>query len=93
MAAAYPARRASSISSGAVTEARTEIGPQASRRIFLHCSVKVHGRPPPRAISVTYPGGWAQESTWAEVIPKVVAAMEKLHKVLSKRAIAAKGAS
>lgn len=44
-------------------------------------------------ITVAFPGGWADESTWAEVIPKVVAAMEKLHNVIAKRALAAKGAS
>jgi len=44
-------------------------------------------------ITISFAGGWAEESTWAEVIPKVVVAMEKLHKVLSKRALAAKDAA
>lgn len=44
-------------------------------------------------ITIGFPGGWAEESSWPEVIPKVVAAMERLHKVLAKRALAAKGSS
>ena len=34
-------------------------------------------------ITVTFPGGWAEDSTWPFVIPNVVAAMERLHKVLA----------
>jgi hypothetical protein len=41
-------------------------------------------------VTIAFPGGWADESTWPDVIPKVVGAMEKLHKALSKRAVAAK---
>jgi hypothetical protein len=46
----------------------------------------------PRRVTIAFPGGWV-ESTWPDVIPKVVAAMERLHKMLSKRAVAAKDAT
>ena len=44
-------------------------------------------------VTIRLPGGWMDESTWPDVIPKLVAAMERLHKALSKRAVAAKEAS
>jgi hypothetical protein len=44
-------------------------------------------------VSIGFPGGWVSELTWPDVIPKIVAAMERLYKVLSKRAVAAKDAT
>ncbi len=44
-------------------------------------------------LGITVPGGWADEATWPNAIPKAVAAMERLYKVLAKRALVAKGAS
>jgi hypothetical protein len=44
-------------------------------------------------ITVVFPGGWTEGATWNDVIPKVVTAMERLHKVIAKRAVAAKEAS
>ena len=41
-------------------------------------------------ITTTFPGGWANESAWPVVIPKVVDAMERFHKVLHKRAFEAR---
>jgi hypothetical protein len=39
---------------------------------------------------VAFPGGWTEESSWPDVIPKVVTAMERLHATLAPRALAAK---
>jgi hypothetical protein len=43
-------------------------------------------------ITIRFDGGWADESTWPAVIPKVVDAMERLHRVLHERAVAARKA-
>ena len=44
-------------------------------------------------VTVDFSGGWGDEAAWPDVIPKVVAAMGRLHKVLAKRALTAKEAT
>jgi hypothetical protein len=44
-------------------------------------------------IAARFDGGWADESAWPTLIPKMVDAMGRLHQVLAKSALAAKGAT